>query len=402
MSMRRPIAPWPSRFCNLPFHKSIWTTAENVAAPTTTGRHHPCITNIPIPPATRPSAASMSAILARFLVAASPRSRENAHDPSGQIIPGLSSKYLALCPKYNKWTMPCRTMNTPNMNLIEESLLSNFSSVVLQFLVAFQSRNRFALRPCPNGMSLSGATARTRSLSVCPQGELHPQPFGEGLRHRMGSRLRRRRKRRPYRRIRRLNADERHLTAEFARQVLREDARRQGVRRGAQPVGLLPRQPAHRARRLVHLRGINEQDEVGTEAAQQPGAILYRRAGVNHKHRRRDRDLRGLHPTPLCFGGASRDPAGLQPSESGLQGLRHRDPGGVVAAQLVPHADDGHPGRAVKPSKARQRLGERVQPRSVRLQRRPPSHSKPSAAFCSTPQAPTPREPFAGDRKSVV
>jgi len=33
-------------------------------------------------------------------------------------------------------------------------------------------------------MSLSGATAQTRSLSVCPQSELHPQQFGEGLRHR--------------------------------------------------------------------------------------------------------------------------------------------------------------------------------------------------------------------------
>src|SRR3989304_4829808 len=99
-------------------------TAENVAAPTTTGRHHPCIVNIPTPPTTRPSATSISETLARFLVAASPRRFENAHEPLGQVIPGLSSKYLALCPKYNKWIRPCSTMNTPNMNLIEEHLLS--------------------------------------------------------------------------------------------------------------------------------------------------------------------------------------------------------------------------------------------------------------------------------------
>ncbi len=98
-------------------------------------------------------------------------------------------------------------------------------------------------------MSRSGATARTRSLSVCPQSELHPhvgQQFGEGLRHRLDGRLRCLRKRRAHRRVRRLNADERHLTAELARQVLSEDARRQGVRRSAHPVGLLLRQPQGR------------------------------------------------------------------------------------------------------------------------------------------------------------
>jgi hypothetical protein len=69
-------------------------------------------------------AARINKILARFLAASLPGSLENTHDPSGQSIPGFSSKYLLLWPKYNKWIRPCSPMNMPNMNLIEDFLLS--------------------------------------------------------------------------------------------------------------------------------------------------------------------------------------------------------------------------------------------------------------------------------------
>jgi hypothetical protein len=71
-----------------------------------------------------PIPTSSNEILARLLVALSPSNFENTHDPSGQTIPGLSSKYRALCPKYNKWTRPCNMTNIPRMKLIEEYLLS--------------------------------------------------------------------------------------------------------------------------------------------------------------------------------------------------------------------------------------------------------------------------------------
>jgi hypothetical protein len=72
----------------------------------------------------RAMAANSNEILARFLVASIPSSLENIHDPSGQTIPGFSSKYFALWPAYNKWTRPCSTMNTPKMIFIWEFLLS--------------------------------------------------------------------------------------------------------------------------------------------------------------------------------------------------------------------------------------------------------------------------------------
>jgi hypothetical protein len=63
-------------------------TAENAADPTTTGRHQACLTSIPIPPTAKPTAASINKTFARFLIASSPKSLENAHDPLGQTIPG--------------------------------------------------------------------------------------------------------------------------------------------------------------------------------------------------------------------------------------------------------------------------------------------------------------------------
>jgi len=118
MLMRSPTIPCSSRFCILPFQKRIKVREENATTPMTTGRHQAWLKSIPIPPTMRPVAASINKILARFLADSFPRSLENAHDPSGQTIPGLSSKNLALCPKYNKWTRLCSTMNMPRMNFI--------------------------------------------------------------------------------------------------------------------------------------------------------------------------------------------------------------------------------------------------------------------------------------------
>jgi hypothetical protein len=70
------------------------------------------------------TAARINEILTRVRAISFPRSFENAHDPSGQTIPGFSSKYLAHCPKYTKWTIPCSMKNTPKMNLMEKFLLS--------------------------------------------------------------------------------------------------------------------------------------------------------------------------------------------------------------------------------------------------------------------------------------
>ncbi len=72
------------------------------AAPTTTGFHQLWLVSMPTPPATRLIAATINKILAKFLAAPSPKKPENAHDPSGQTIPGFSSKRRELCPKYNK------------------------------------------------------------------------------------------------------------------------------------------------------------------------------------------------------------------------------------------------------------------------------------------------------------
>jgi hypothetical protein len=77
-------------------------TVENTAAATLMGGPHGWLMRTPAPPATKRIAATTHARLARFLVVLSPRSLEKAHEPSGQIIPGRSSKRRALCPKYNR------------------------------------------------------------------------------------------------------------------------------------------------------------------------------------------------------------------------------------------------------------------------------------------------------------
>jgi hypothetical protein len=71
----------------------------------------------------KPTAATINEILTRVRAVSFPRSFENAHDPSGQTIPGFSSKNLIHCPKYNKWTIACSMMNTPKMTLMEIFLL---------------------------------------------------------------------------------------------------------------------------------------------------------------------------------------------------------------------------------------------------------------------------------------
>src|SRR5574341_179492 len=95
---------------------------ENAADPITAGYHQPCLASSPMPPTRSPRAASTQAALAAKRAASSPSSLENAQDPSGQRMPGLSSKTRQLCPKYSRWTKPCSAMNAPMMNLNIEPL----------------------------------------------------------------------------------------------------------------------------------------------------------------------------------------------------------------------------------------------------------------------------------------
>ena len=59
-------------------------TEENMAAPTTTGCHQACLTSMPIPPAAKPTAARMQAMLPSNRVVSFPSSLANAQEPSGQ------------------------------------------------------------------------------------------------------------------------------------------------------------------------------------------------------------------------------------------------------------------------------------------------------------------------------
>ena len=124
MLIRRPIPPFASSLCISPSQKRIKINEEKIVEPTTTGCHHTCLMRITIPLATKPITAHMQQMLVSHLVASSQRSLENAHESSGQTISGWSSKNLQLCPKYNKWTRPCNTINTPIMSLNKEFLLS--------------------------------------------------------------------------------------------------------------------------------------------------------------------------------------------------------------------------------------------------------------------------------------
>ena len=74
---------------------------------------------------TKPRAARTHKMFASVRVALSPRGLENAHEPAGQIKPGCNLKYLALCPKYSRWTRPCSIRNTPTMILAKVLLPSD-------------------------------------------------------------------------------------------------------------------------------------------------------------------------------------------------------------------------------------------------------------------------------------
>jgi hypothetical protein len=100
--IRMANSPLFANACACPSHKKTKISAENAADPMTTGRHQACVANSAMPPTTKPSAARPHETPARDLTNPSPRSVENVHEPSGQVISGRSWNSLALCPRYNK------------------------------------------------------------------------------------------------------------------------------------------------------------------------------------------------------------------------------------------------------------------------------------------------------------
>ena len=87
-----------------------------------TARRQGKLKRMPTPPAMKPKPARTKNKLTRNMAAPSSNKREKAQEFAGQVMPGLSSKYRIVCPKYSKWTSPCRIMNMPKMMLIGTSL----------------------------------------------------------------------------------------------------------------------------------------------------------------------------------------------------------------------------------------------------------------------------------------
>src|SRR3990172_1384049 len=98
-SRTTPTAPWPSIFCSWPFQQREKSTADTTADATTGARHQGWLERSPAAPAMRPAATTTQKTLTRLRVPLSPKDLESAHEPTGQIMPGFSSKILALCAK---------------------------------------------------------------------------------------------------------------------------------------------------------------------------------------------------------------------------------------------------------------------------------------------------------------
>ena len=90
--------PWSRSFWNEPFHNKIIIRLDNTADAKTTGRNQATLNNSAVPPATKPVPEKRYKSNHILLVFLSEMIFENAQEPFGRVIPGLSSNHLAQCP----------------------------------------------------------------------------------------------------------------------------------------------------------------------------------------------------------------------------------------------------------------------------------------------------------------
>jgi len=116
----------------------------------------------------------------------------------------------------------------------------------------------------------------------------------------------------------RLDAEQFQVAAEFQVQVFCQHRERHRMGGGAQAVQIFHVDPADRSRRFVQLRGVDQEDDLGSETAQYRGGVL------------------GGMP---CVPNADEVQV---PHEAGLPQLaRHQDPGRVVRTEGVSDPEDG-------------------------------------------------------------
>jgi hypothetical protein len=114
-----------------------------------------------------------------------------------------------------------------------------------------------------------------------------------------------------------LNTEQSYLAAQLADEKLGQETGGQRMRRSAESIRLLPRQPAYHACLLTHLSCVNKDYHVGLEAAQGSHVVFRHRTGVDYQH---------TFVARQCC----------------LQSTGNGQPGRIVAAQFVAYAYHGN------------------------------------------------------------